>query len=49
MSLGLGRKEHGALSTCFLAYKRRGRGGLDPSNHNTINAHRTYGFILTEA
>jgi hypothetical protein len=49
MSLRLDRKEHVALSTCFLAYKRRGRGGLNPSNHNTTDAHRTYGFILMEA
>jgi hypothetical protein len=32
------------VNTTPLAYKRRGRGGLDPSNHNTTNAHRTYGF-----
>jgi hypothetical protein len=32
-----------------LAYKRRGRGGLDPTDHNTTDAHMMKGFYPHEA
>jgi hypothetical protein len=35
----LGRIFH--VNPTPLAYKRKGRGGLNPRNHNTTDAHRT--------